>query len=75
MTTVTDIDLSEPPAHFRVGSLITAKLRNTLVFRAPVADVCIFDILQTASLAAWAADVAVESRHPKDVAEAVGVVW
>ena len=62
MTPVTDIDLSKPPAHFGVDSLIAVELRNMLVLQA-AADVSIFNILQTASLAALAISVAEKSRH------------
>ena len=64
MTPVEEIDLSKPPAHFGVDSLIAVELRNMLVLQA-AADISIFNILQTASLAALAASVAEKSRHIK----------
>ncbi|MCJ1379055.1 hypothetical protein MMC17_002155 [Xylographa soralifera] len=67
MTPVAEIDLSKPPAHFGVDSLIAVELRNMLVLQA-AADVSIFNILQTASLAALAASVAEKSRYLKEAA-------
>ncbi|KAH9895432.1 putative polyketide synthase [Xylariomycetidae sp. FL2044] len=66
MTPVSEIDLSKPPAHFGVDSLIAVELRNMLVLQA-AADISIFNILQTASLAALAATVAEKSRHLAEV--------
>ncbi|KAK8023336.1 hypothetical protein PG991_006575 [Apiospora marii] len=65
MTPVAEIDLSKPPAHFGVDSLIAVELRNMLVLQA-AADISIFNILQTASLAALAGLVAEKSRHLQD---------
>ena len=65
MTPVAEIDLSKPPAHFGVDSLIAVELRNMLVLQA-AADISIFNILQTASLAALAELVAEKSRHLQD---------
>jgi hypothetical protein len=62
MTPVAEIDLNMPPAHFGVDSLIAVELRNMLVLQA-AADISIFNILQTASLATLAATVAENSRH------------
>ncbi|KAI0478559.1 putative polyketide synthase [Xylariaceae sp. FL0804] len=62
MTPVAEIDLGRPPAHFGVDSLVAVELRNMLVLQA-AADVSIFNILQTPSLAALAATVAEKSRH------------
>lgn len=62
MTPVAEIDLSKPPAHFGVDSLIAVELRNMLVLQA-AADISIFNILQTASLAELAGLVAEKSRH------------
>lgn len=67
MTPVTEIDLSKPPAHFGVDSLIAVELRNMLVLQA-AADISIFNILQTPSLAALAASVAEKSCHLTAVA-------
>ncbi|KAK4865939.1 hypothetical protein LT330_009032 [Penicillium expansum] len=65
MTPVEEIDLAKPPAHFGVDSLIAVELRNMLVLQA-AADISIFNILQTASLAALAGLVAEKSRHLQD---------
>ncbi|PTB48196.1 hypothetical protein M431DRAFT_513767 [Trichoderma harzianum CBS 226.95] len=62
MIDVADIDLSKKPAGYGVDSLIAVELRNMLVLQAG-ADVSIFNILQAASLAALAADVAAKSSH------------
>ncbi|KAI0432409.1 putative polyketide synthase [Xylaria sp. FL1042] len=62
MTPVAEVDLSKPPAHFGVDSLVAVELRNMLVLQA-AADISIFNILQTPSLAALAATVAEKSRH------------
>ncbi|KAH3271265.1 hypothetical protein KXW55_001457 [Aspergillus fumigatus] len=67
MAPVTEIDLSKPPAHFGVDSLIAVELRNMLVLQA-AADISIFNLLQTPSLAALAASVAEKSRHVKAAA-------
>lgn len=67
MTPVAEIDLSKPPAHFGVDSLIAVELRHMLVLQA-AADVSIFNILQTPSLAALAANVAEKSRYLKAAA-------
>ncbi|KAF2019472.1 putative polyketide synthase [Aaosphaeria arxii CBS 175.79] len=64
MTPVAEIDLAQPPAFFGVDSLIAVELRNLLVLQA-AADISIFDILQTGSLAALATTVAEKSRHLK----------
>ncbi|ERF73750.1 hypothetical protein EPUS_01004 [Endocarpon pusillum Z07020] len=61
MMPVGEIDLAKPPAHFGVDSLIAVELRNMLVLQA-AADISIFNILQTSSLAALAALVAEKSR-------------
>ncbi|KAJ5188439.1 hypothetical protein N7491_004764 [Penicillium cf. griseofulvum] len=62
MIDVAGIDISKTPANYGVDSLIAVELRNMLVLQA-AADVSIFNILQSASLAALAADVAAKSRH------------
>ncbi|KAF5965626.1 acyl transferase acyl hydrolase lysophospholipase [Fusarium coicis] len=64
-TPVGEVDLSKPPAHFGVDSLIAVELRNMLVLQA-AADISIFDILQTASLAALAGLVAEKSKYLQD---------
>lgn len=65
MIPVDDMDLTQPPAHFGLDSLIAVELRNMLVLQAG-ADVSIFNILQTASLEVLARDVAEKSRFLKD---------
>lgn len=62
MLDVGEIDLSNPPAQYGVDSLVAVELRNMLVLQA-AADVSIFNILQSVSLATLAADVAAKSRH------------
>lgn len=62
MIDVAEIDLSKKPAGYGVDSLIAVELRNMLVLQAG-ADVSIFNILQSASLAALAADMAAKSSH------------
>ncbi|KAF3481210.1 uncharacterized protein GIQ15_03969 [Arthroderma uncinatum] len=62
MIDVAEIDLGKTPATYGVDSLIAVELRNMLVLQA-AADVSIFNILQSASLAALAAEVAVKSCH------------
>ncbi|KAI0377221.1 putative polyketide synthase [Hypomontagnella monticulosa] len=64
MLDVAEIDLSKPPAQYGVDSLVAVELRNMLVLQA-AADVSIFNILQSASLAALATDVAAKSQHIK----------
>ncbi|KAF5568208.1 acyl transferase acyl hydrolase lysophospholipase [Fusarium phyllophilum] len=66
MAPVGEIDLSKPPAHFGVDSLITVELRNMLVLQA-MADISIFNILQIASFAALAGLVAEKSKYLQDV--------
>ncbi|KAL7906095.1 putative polyketide synthase [Trichoderma velutinum] len=67
MIDVAEIDLSKKPAGYGVDSLIAVELRNMLVLQAG-ADVSIFNILQSASLAALAADMAAKSSHVQAVA-------
>ncbi|KAK4064095.1 uncharacterized protein Triagg1_9251 [Trichoderma aggressivum f. europaeum] len=62
MIDVAEIDLGKKPAGYGVDSLIAVELRNMLVLQAG-ADVSIFNILQSASLAALAADMAAKSSH------------
>lgn len=62
MIEVGEIDLGKSPATYGVDSLIAVELRNMLVLQA-AADISIFNILQSASLASLAADVAAKSRH------------
>ena len=57
-----EIDLSKPPAQYGIDSLVAVELRNMLVLQA-AAEVSIFNIMQSASLAALALDVVAKSRH------------
>ena len=59
-----DIDLSKPPVHYGVDSLVAVELRNLLTVQA-AADISIFSILQTVSLIALAEDVATKSKLVK----------
>ncbi|PYI02377.1 putative polyketide synthase [Aspergillus sclerotiicarbonarius CBS 121057] len=65
MTPVAEIDLTKPPGHFGVDSLIAVELRNMLVLQA-AADISIFNILQTPSLGTLAGLVAEKSRFLQD---------
>lgn len=62
MIPVGDIDMTQPPASFGVDSLVAVELRNMLMLKA-AADVPVFNILQSVSLAALAVDVADKSSH------------
>ncbi|KAJ5609196.1 type I iterative polyketide synthase [Penicillium herquei] len=62
MTPIAEIDLSKPPSHFGVDSLIAVELRNMLALQAS-ADISIFNILQTDSLDALARLVAEKSKY------------
>ncbi|KAK2042693.1 polyketide synthase module [Colletotrichum somersetense] len=57
-----DIELANRPAQYGIDSLVAVELRNMLVQQA-AAEVSIFGIMQSASLAALAADVAAKSTH------------
>ncbi|KAK4465132.1 hypothetical protein QBC42DRAFT_344189 [Cladorrhinum samala] len=57
-----EIDLGKPPAQYGVDSLVAVELRNMLALQA-AAEVSIFSILQSASLAALAGDVVAKSPH------------
>ncbi|PGH13809.1 hypothetical protein AJ79_03377 [Helicocarpus griseus UAMH5409] len=62
MIPVADIELKNKPAQYGIDSLVAVELRNMLVQQA-AAEVSIFDILQSASLAALAAGIAAKSAH------------
>ncbi|KAI1421079.1 hypothetical protein F5Y12DRAFT_790457 [Xylaria sp. FL1777] len=62
MIALADIDLAKPPSHYGVDSLVAVELRNMLVLQA-AAEVSIFNILQSPSLAALAVDVVAKSGH------------
>jgi NADPH:quinone reductase-like Zn-dependent oxidoreductase/ubiquinone/menaquinone biosynthesis C-methylase UbiE len=63
-----DIDLTKPPALYGVDSLVAVELRNMLMLQA-AADVSIFNILQSVSLAALAGDAAAKSAYVTSNAE------
>lgn len=62
MIPVGDIDMTQPPASLGVDSLVAVELRNMLMLKA-AADVPVFNILQSVSLAALAVDVVAKSNH------------
>ncbi|KAK2728132.1 beta-ketoacyl synthase domain-containing protein [Colletotrichum kahawae] len=62
MIPVDDIELTNRPTQYGIDSLVAVELRNMLVQQA-AAEVSIFGIMQSASLAALAADVAAKSTH------------
>lgn len=64
MIPASDIDLTKPPAQYGVDSLVAVELRNMLTLQA-AAEISIFNILQTVSLAALAGDVIAKSKHVK----------
>jgi NADPH:quinone reductase-like Zn-dependent oxidoreductase/SAM-dependent methyltransferase len=64
MISADDIDLSKPPVHYGVDSLVAVELRNMLTIQA-AADVSIFNILQSVSLVALAGDVVAKSKLVK----------
>lgn len=57
-----DVDLAIKPAQYGIDSLVAVELRNMLVQQA-AAEVSIFDIMQSVSLAALAATVAAKSAY------------
>jgi len=62
MIPIADIDPAKHPAQYGVDSLIAVELRNMLALQA-AAEVSIFGIMQSPSLAALASDVAAKSGH------------
>ncbi|KAL5356300.1 hypothetical protein BJX96DRAFT_171483 [Aspergillus floccosus] len=54
MMPLDEVDLANKPAHYGIDSLVAVELRNMLVQQA-AAEVSIFDIMQSVSLAALAA--------------------
>ncbi|KAI1778855.1 polyketide synthase module [Hypoxylon cercidicola] len=62
MIPLDDVDLANKPAHYGIDSLVAVELRNMLVQQA-AAEVSIFDIMQSVSLAALAAAVAAKSSY------------
>ncbi|KAI0973114.1 hypothetical protein F4678DRAFT_478324 [Xylaria arbuscula] len=61
-----DIDLAKAPASYGVDSLVAVELRNMLALQAG-AEVSIFTIMQSLTLAALALEVAVKSNYIKEV--------
>lgn len=62
MLSADEIDLTQPPAQYGIDSLVAVELRNMLVLQAG-AELSIFNIMQSVSLAALALDVASKSRY------------
>ncbi|KAI2613433.1 putative FSP1 [Hypoxylon sp. NC1633] len=62
MIPLDDVDLANKPAQYGIDSLVAVELRNMLVQQA-AAEVSIFDIMQSVSLAALAAAVAAKSAY------------
>lgn len=64
MIPASDIDLTKSPAQYGVDSLVAVELRNMLTLQA-AAEISIFNILQSVSLAALAGIVVAKSKHVK----------
>ena len=64
MIPVEDIDASKHPSQYGVDSLVAVELRNMLAHQA-AADVSIFGIMQSPSLASLASEVVEKSAHVK----------
>ncbi|RYP69020.1 hypothetical protein DL771_006346 [Monosporascus sp. 5C6A] len=62
MIPLDDVDLANKPAQYGIDSLVAVELRNMLVQQA-AAEVSIFDIMQSVSLAALAAAIAAKSAY------------
>lgn len=62
MIPLDEVDLAHKPAQYGIDSLVAVELRNMLVQQA-AAEVSIFDIMQSVSLAALAAAVAAKSTY------------
>ncbi|KAJ5971622.1 uncharacterized protein N7479_001540 [Penicillium vulpinum] len=62
MIPASDIDLTKSPVQYGVDSLVAVELRNMLTLQA-AAEISIFNVLQSVSLAALAADVVAKSKH------------
>jgi NADPH:quinone reductase-like Zn-dependent oxidoreductase len=68
MIPLTEIDLTQSPAWYGVDSLVAVELRNMLMLQA-AADISIFNILQSVSLAALAMDAVAKSAYVVTSAE------
>ncbi|KAI8622911.1 hypothetical protein F5Y19DRAFT_483291 [Xylariaceae sp. FL1651] len=64
MIPATEIDLAQSPALYGIDSLVAVELRNMLAMQAG-AEVSIFTIMQSLTLAALALEVAVKSSYIK----------
>jgi acyl transferase domain-containing protein/NADPH:quinone reductase-like Zn-dependent oxidoreductase/SAM-dependent methyltransferase len=62
MLPASEIDLTQPPALYGIDSLIAVELRNMLLLQAG-AELSVFNIMQSVSLAALALDVVNKNRH------------
>ena len=62
MIPAAEIDLAKPLALYGIDSLVAVELRNMLMLQA-AADVSIFNIPQSVSLAALAGDTVAKSIH------------
>ena len=62
MLPANEIDLTQPPAEYGIDSLVAVELRNMLVLQAG-AEVSIFNIMQSASLASLARLIVAKSVY------------
>lgn len=62
MIPLTEIDLAQSPARYGIDSLVAVELRNMLMLQA-AADISIFNILQSASLASLVIDAVAKSAY------------
>lgn len=69
MIATEEIDIDQPPASFGVDSLVVVELRNMLMLRA-AADMPIFNILQSASLATLVGDVVAKCAYLTPIVKA-----
>ncbi|KAK5625586.1 hypothetical protein RRF57_001302 [Xylaria bambusicola] len=70
MLSANDIDLRQSLTQYGVDSLVAVELRNMLLLQAG-ADVSIFNVMQSSSLAALALDVAIKSKYLSAEAKAL----
>ena len=66
MLPANEIDLKQPPAEYGIDSLVAVELRNMLVLQAG-AEVSIFSIMQSASLAYLALQIVAKSVYCKEI--------
>ncbi|KAK7977184.1 hypothetical protein PG988_004674 [Apiospora saccharicola] len=62
MIPIGEIDLTQPPAQYGIDSLVAVELRNMLALQAG-AEVSIFTIMQSLTLAALVTEVVVKSKY------------